>query len=49
MACFMAAIDAVAEAQTYCGRKGLGITFNSEDIRATAISCWISCRDGGAR
>ena len=49
MACFMQAIDAVAEAQTYCGRKGLGVTFTSEDIRATAISCWISCRDGGAR
>jgi hypothetical protein len=50
MACFMQAIDAVAEAQTYCCRKGLGITFTSEDVRATAISCWISCtRDGGAR
>jgi hypothetical protein len=49
MACFMQAIDAVAEAQTYCCRKGLGITFTSEDIRATAITCWISSRDGGAR
>ena len=38
MACFMQAIDAVAEAQAYCGRKGLGITFTSEDVRATAIS-----------
>jgi hypothetical protein len=50
MACFMQAIDAVSEAQAYCCRKGLGITFTNEDIRATAISCWISCtRDGGAR
>jgi hypothetical protein len=47
MACFMQSIDAIAEAQAYANRKGLGITFSSEDVRATAISCWISvCRDG---
>jgi len=50
MACFMQSIDAIAEAQAYATRKGLGITFSSEDIRATAISCWISaCKDGGSR
>ena len=49
MACFMQAIDAIQEAQAYAGRKGLGITFTSEDVRATAISCWIQCGKGGAR
>lgn len=47
MACFMQAIDAVSEAQVYCARKGLGITFSSEDVRATAISCYINCTREG--
>jgi hypothetical protein len=47
MACFMQAIDAVTEAQVYCARKGLGITFTSEDVRATAISCYINCSREG--
>ena len=47
MACFMQAIDALTEAQVYCTRKGLRITFTSEDVRATAISCYINCvREG---
>lgn len=46
-ASFMAAIDAVGEAQTYADRRGLKITFTSEDVRSTAISCYISaCREG---
>jgi hypothetical protein len=50
MACFMQAIDAVAESQTYADRRGLKVTFTSEDVRAVAISCWIdSCRNGGNR
>jgi hypothetical protein len=49
MGCFMQAIDAIQEAQLYANRKGLGITFSSEDVRATAISCWIGCNKGGAR
>ena len=50
MACFMQSIDAIAEAQQYANRRGLGITFSSEDVRATAISCWISvCKEGGGR
>jgi hypothetical protein len=49
MGCFMQAIDAIQEAQSYANRKGLGITFSSEDVRATAISCWIQCGKGGAR
>jgi hypothetical protein len=49
MGCFMQAIDAIQEAQLYANRKGLGITFSSEDVRATAISCWIQCSKGGSR
>lgn len=49
MGCFMQAIDAIQEAQLYANRKGLGITFSSEDVRATAISCWIQCGKAGAR
>jgi hypothetical protein len=47
MACFAQAIDAIQEAQMYANRKGLGITFTSEDVRATAISCWIQYGKGG--
>jgi len=46
-ACFIEAIDAIREAQAYANRVGLGITFTSEDVRATAISCWISVTKGG--
>jgi hypothetical protein len=45
--CFCAAIDAVADAQTYADRKGLKVTFTSEDVRAVAISCWIQCSKEG--
>jgi hypothetical protein len=48
MACFMAAIDAVSEAQAYATRKGLGITFSSENVTSAALSCYINdCRNGG--
>lgn len=46
-AAFMVAIDAVGEAQAYADRKGLKITFTSEDVRATAISAYISDCKGG--
>ena len=50
MACFLAAIDAVSEAQAYAKRKGLGITFSSENVTSAALSCYINeCRNGGAR
>ena len=42
MGAFCAAIDAAAEAQAYAARKGLQITFTSEDIRAVAISAFIA-------
>lgn len=41
MSAYLAAIDAVSEAQAYADRKGLKVTFSSEDVRATAISCFI--------
>ena len=41
MSSFQAAIEAISEAQAYCDRKGLKVTFTSEDVRATAISCFI--------
>lgn len=40
-ACFMASVDAIAEAQRYCARKGLGVTFTNEDVRCVAISAFI--------
>lgn len=42
MGCFMAAIDAVAEAQTFADRRGLKVTFTSEDVRACALTCYIN-------
>jgi hypothetical protein len=44
-AAFLVAIDAIAEAQACADRRGLKITFTSEDVRATAISAYI----GGGR
>jgi Fe2+ transport system protein FeoA len=41
MAAFAAAIEALAEAQAYATRRGLGITFSSEDVRCVAISAFI--------
>ena len=41
MSCYMASIDALTEAQQYADRKGLKVTFTSEDCRATAISAYI--------
>ena len=47
MACFMTAIDSVAEAQQYADRRGLKVTFTSEDVRSVAISCYIQCAKEG--
>lgn len=41
MSCYMSALDAVHEAQQYATRKGMGITFTSDDIRASAITLYI--------
>jgi hypothetical protein len=41
MSCFAASIEAITEAQAFADRKGLKVTFTSEDVRATAISAFI--------
>jgi hypothetical protein len=48
---YLAAIDAVAEAQAYADKRGLKVTFGSDDVRATAISAFIQAEKAamGAR
>jgi len=49
MGALAAAIDAAMEAEVYCARHGREISFTSEDIRALAITVYISnCKGGGA-
>ncbi len=40
-ASFMAAIEAIHEAQAFADRRGLKVTFTSEDVRACAITAFI--------
>jgi hypothetical protein len=47
MACFMSALEAVAEAQAFASRKGLGITFTSDNVTSAALSCYINECKGG--
>jgi hypothetical protein len=47
-AAFMVAIDAMNEARKYSQRSGFGdIVFNSEDLRAVALSVYIGQQRGG--
>lgn len=47
MSAMCAAVDAVLETQAYATRKGLGVTFSEESIRAIGLSIYIStCKDG---
>jgi len=47
MACFLVALDAVNEAQSYAKAKGIGITFTSDNVTSAALSCYInSCKEG---
>lgn len=47
MAAMCAAVDAVLETQAYATRKGLGVTFSEESIRAIGLSIYIStCKEG---
>jgi hypothetical protein len=48
-AAMMAAVDAVLETQAYAARKGLGLTFGEESVRAIGLSIYISDCKGGAR
>jgi hypothetical protein len=47
MACFLAAIDAIAGAQTYADRRGLKVTFGPENVTSAALSCYINECKGG--
>jgi hypothetical protein len=47
VSCFVSAIDALLEAQAYASKRGLNFRFDSGDIRATAISAYISRCKGG--
>jgi hypothetical protein len=48
MACFLVALDSIGEAQTYAKRKGIGITFTSDNVTSAALSCYINeCRNRG--
>lgn len=46
-AAMMAAVDAVIETQAYAARKGLGLTFSEESVRAVGLSIYISSCKGG--
>jgi hypothetical protein len=49
-AAMMAAVDAVIETQAYAARKGLGLTFGEESVRAMGLSIYIGNQQkGGAR
>lgn len=49
MGALAAAVEAVIEAETYCARHGRVFSFTSEDVRALAITVYISdCKGGGA-
>jgi hypothetical protein len=47
MAALGAAIDAVAEAQDYAKRRGLGMTFSEESVRCLAITVYITISKEG--
>jgi hypothetical protein len=47
MACFLVALDAVNEAQSYAKAKGIGITFTSDNVTSAALSCYINECKGG--
>ena len=50
MSSMCAAVDAAVETQAYAARKGLGLTFSEESIRAIGLSIYIdACRNGGNR
>jgi hypothetical protein len=49
MSAMCSAVDAALETQAYAQRKGLGLTFSEESIRAIGLSIYISACKGGAR
>jgi hypothetical protein len=50
MAAMCSAVDAIIETQAYATRRGIGLTFSEESVRAIGLSIYIdACRNGGAR
>jgi hypothetical protein len=50
MASMCSAVDAIIEVQAYATRKGMGLTFSEESVRAIGLSIYIdACRNGGPR
>ena len=47
MSAMCSAIDAAIETQAYAARKGLGVTFSEESIRAMGLSIYINVCKGG--
>jgi hypothetical protein len=48
MAAMCSAVDAILETQAYATRKGLGLTFSEESVRAIGLSIYITnCKGGG--
>jgi hypothetical protein len=43
-AAFMAAVDAIIEVQAYATRRGLGLTFSEESVRAIGLTIYIGER-----
>jgi hypothetical protein len=43
------AVDAIIEAQAYATRRGLGVTFSEESVRAIGLSIYIGSQRGGGR
>ncbi len=48
-AAMCAAVDSVIETQAYAARKGLGLTFGEESVRAIGLSIYSSDCKGGVR
>lgn len=46
-AAMCAAVDAIIETQAYAQRRGLGVTFSEESVRAIGLSIYISAAKGG--
>lgn len=47
MASMCSAVDAIIEVQAYATRKGIGLTFSEESVRAIGLSIYIdACRHG---
>lgn len=49
LAALCAGVDAIVETQAYANRRGLGVTFSEESVRAIGLSIYIGNQRGGAR